>query len=695
VSLVDIDTLRSAVSDAQRARDFLAATLAMVPTPVVVLDDALRVASANDAFYRILRASPAATVGRALRDVEVGLCRARELGGKLGDALERRIPVQDLELECDAADGESRVIFAASARAIPEAAGGSRSLVVAIQDVTALRRSEEERARARSERAQRFINEAGAAMLASSLDYDATLAALARVVVPDLADWCIVDLVEPDGTIWQAAAAHVDPDKEARAKTLGRRFPAGAQPERGVAWVIRTGHPVLHPDVDDLEWLAQALGVEHPEFLRELGARSYLSVPLRGRTGIIGALSLARELPGRRYGSGDVATAEGLGQRAGLAVENARLYLAMRSAVVARDEFLAILSHELRNPLAPLWNALHIMDRADPGGPNWRRAQDIAKRQVGHITRLIDDLLDVTRITHRKIELHRADVDLTDLVRRAVEDHRAVIEGREVRLSVDTSAPRIFVNGDATRLVQVVGNLLQNAAKFTRAGDSVTVSLARAGDTAEIRVRDTGAGIDRAVLRELFQPFTQGKQTLARTEGGLGLGLAFVKGIVELHGGTVGATSEGPGRGSEFTVRLPTVAPPPTVSERVDGDVAPAASRRVLIVDDNRDAAETLAELVRMLGHDAEVAFDGASALDLARRFAPDVVLCDIGLPGMTGYDVARALRELGLRNMKLVAVTGYAQPDDVRRATDAGFDAHLAKPLDVTDIEQVLAHPS
>ena len=296
VSLVDIDALKSALTEVGRARDFAAATLETVPLPVVVLDEALRVASANDAFYEAFRASPAATMGRPLLQLDEGPCGNADLGRRLRDALERGLPFQDLELECDLPeDGHRTVVM--SGRVIPEAPGGSRSLVVAIQDVTERRRVEEDRARARTEEAQRFLNEAGAAMLPESLDHEATLATVAHLVVPRHADWCIIDLVEAGGAIRQAAAAHVDPAKEQRARALRRRFPPEAEPERGVAWVIRTGKPELFPELEDIEWLAGALGAEHPEFLRELGARSYLSVPLRGRKGVIGAMSLVRGLP--------------------------------------------------------------------------------------------------------------------------------------------------------------------------------------------------------------------------------------------------------------------------------------------------------------------------------------------------------------------------------------------------------------
>jgi CheY-like chemotaxis protein len=312
---------------------------------------------------------------------------------------------------------------------------------------------------------------------------------------------------------------------------------------------------------------------------------------------------------------------------------------------------------------------------------------------VLHLTHLVDDLLDATRIAHGKIQLHRSDVDLRELVGRAAEDQRDLVEAHGLALVVERPEGPVVVRGDEVRLLQALANLLHNAAKFTPRGGRVTLSLARADGMAEIRVRDTGAGIDPALLKEMFKPFAQAKQTLARTEGGLGLGLAFVKGLVELHDGTVAAASEGPGKGSEFTVRLP-LAPARTARDGEALGPVPAGNprkrRRVLVVDDNHDAAETLAELVRLLGHDVDVAFDGLSAIAQARRTPPEVVLCDIGLPGMSGYDVAKALRATA-NGVRIIALSGYAQPGDVQKAAAAGFDGHVAKPADPDQLRQLL----
>ena len=363
----------------------------------------------------------------------------------------------------------------------------------------------------------------------------------------------------------------------------------------------------------------------------------------------------------------------------------------LREADRRKDEFLGMLSHELRNPLAPIRNSLYLLERAEPDAAQARRAIRVIDRQTLHLTRLVDDLLDVTRIARGKIQLRRADHNLAALTRRTAEDSRGLLAERGVSLVVDAPQEPVLVNGDETRIAQILGNLLHNSAKFTPRGGEVLVSVTSIGGSARLCVRDTGAGIDPALLSTMFEPFTQATQTLARSEGGLGLGLALVKGLVDLHGGEVGAHSEGPGRGTEITVKLPLVKPTPA---RASGGAAPSrpvVRRRVLVVDDNHDAAESLAQLIQLLGHETDIAYEGATAVEKARANRPDLVLCDIGLPGMDGFAVARELRSSGPEGIRLVAVSGYAQPDDVARATEAGFDAHLAKPADPEKIERLL----
>ncbi|HEX7624089.1 MAG TPA: PAS domain S-box protein [Anaeromyxobacteraceae bacterium] len=352
-----------------------------------------------------------------------------------------------------------------------------------------------------------------------------------------------------------------------------------------------------------------------------------------------------------------------------------------------KSEFLGILSHELRSPLAPIRNSIYLLERAAPGSEQAARAKAVIRRQTEHLTRLVDDLLDVTRISRGKVELHRRHINLRDIVNKTTDDLHSLFDQSGVALRVEHSAHSPWVEADPTRITQVLGNLLQNAAKFTPSGGTVVVSLGATDAHAELRVHDDGVGMEPAQVDQMFEPFAQGRQSLARTQGGLGLGLALVKGLVELHGGRVRARSDGPGRGAEFLVILPLSAAGATASpERAHG--AAPRTRVVLVVEDNADAGDTLAQILASHGHRVHVARDGRSGLALARELRPDVVLCDIGLPDMDGYAVARALRgDDALRSARLIALSGYAQPEDRQRAREAGFDAHVAKPPDPDEL--------
>ena len=370
--------------------------------------------------------------------------------------------------------------------------------------------------------------------------------------------------------------------------------------------------------------------------------------------------------------------------------ERRRAEEALRDADRRKSEFLAILSHELRNPLAPIQNAFNVLERADPTSEQAARARTVIGRQVRHLTRLVDDLLDVTRISRGKVQLVRVRTDLEEVVRRTVEDHRSMFVKREVSLELREPHGAAYVDGDAARLSQVVANLLLNAAKFTDPGGHVVVSVEREGPHALVRVKDDGAGIAPDMADVLFEPFMQADQTLDRSRGGLGLGLALVKGVVELHGGSVHARSNGVGTGAEFVVSLPAAADPAQETSRPDEPRA-SAPRRVLVVEDNEDSAATLRDLLELEGHEILVALDGQRGLDTALATRPDVVLCDLGLPGFDGYEVARRLRAAG-SDAVLVALTGYAAPEDAERARESGFDHHLAKPPDLAKLARIIA---
>lgn len=357
-----------------------------------------------------------------------------------------------------------------------------------------------------------------------------------------------------------------------------------------------------------------------------------------------------------------------------------------------KDEFLAMLGHELRNPLAPIRTALHILDMPQAGPDAITRAKGVLHRQVEHLVRLVDDLLDVSRIVLRRIELRKEPSDLRDIVRHAVETAESVIEARGHTLAIHAAADSIVVVADAVRLAQAITNLLVNAANHSEQPGSIHLTVTRDDRMVRIAVRDWGVGIPPELLPNIFDLFVQGERSLARSQGGLGIGLTLVKGIAELHGGSVSASSDGPGTGSEFVIRIP-AADEPTVRTAVPPAPPPNGARRhVLIVDDNVDAAESITLMLRLNGHRVDVAHDGFAAVEIATRQRPDVILLDIGLPGRDGYEVARLLRaDEGLAQTKIVALTGYGQREDQRRARDAGMDLHLTKPVDPLMLERVL----
>ena len=366
---------------------------------------------------------------------------------------------------------------------------------------------------------------------------------------------------------------------------------------------------------------------------------------------------------------------------------------ALREANQRKDVFLAVLSHELRNPLAPIKNSLYVLERAEPDAEAAHRARTIIERQVAHLARLVDNLVDVSRMTQGKIHLQREQVDLAALVRGAIEDHRTSFEANGVRLEARIESARCPVFANPARLVQALTNVLGNARKFTPHGGTVTVTLRCEGERAALSVRDTGMGIPPDMLAHVFEPFAQGPQASDRARGGLGLGLAMVKGLVELHGGVVGIHSEGPGRGTEVKLWLPLHAEGRAPAGAAE--VAPIAGRRILVIDDNADSAETLRDALAFSGHDVRTALDGPSGLAMARDFRPEIVICDIGLPQMDGCDVARAFRaDEALRGARLVALSGYAQPEDRRRAFEAGFNEYVVKPPSFELLERLVTEP-
>jgi PAS domain S-box-containing protein len=551
-------------------------------------------------------------------------------------------------------------------------------------------------ARKRQEAALRFLAEASKE-LGELLDVPSTLQRVAGLAVPQFADWCAVDVLEADGSLQRVAVAHTDPSKVDLAWELHRRYPPDPAAPQGVWNVVRTGKSEIAPEISDGLLAATVKDPERLRIARELGLRSYMGVPLAVRSRVLGALTFVATESGRRFDDRDLAVAEDLAQRAAVAIENARLYEAVREAARRKDEFLATLAHELRNPLAPIRNSAALLGRVAGGPGTVGQAREVIERQVTHLARLVDELLDASRIASGKVQLHGERLDLAGVVRSAAEDHRQELGAAGLTLEVDVPASPVWVEGDAVRLTQAMSNLLYNALKFTDRGGRVDVRLTAdaAAGRAKVSVRDTGVGMDPEMIGRLFETFSQADQSLDRSKGGLGLGLALVRGLVRLHGGDVRASSGGLGRGSEFTFWLPT-APAPEgqpAGANAAGASGAAASGHILIIEDNRDAADSLRMLLELSGgHAVSVAYTGDEGLEQARASRPEIVLCDLGLPGLSGFEVARALRaDPATARIVLVAVTGYGRDEDRRKAREAGFDDLLVKPVEPAALERAV----
>jgi signal transduction histidine kinase len=360
----------------------------------------------------------------------------------------------------------------------------------------------------------------------------------------------------------------------------------------------------------------------------------------------------------------------------------------LRDADRRKDEFLAMLAHELRNPLAPIRNAGELLARMLPDDSQVQTVAAIVRRQSTHLSRMVDDLLDVSRITQGRINLQHEPISLASVIAEALESVEPLMRENRHQVSVAGARGTVYVNGDHARLVQCVVNILTNASKYTDTGGEIRVEMHSDGAQAVITVTDNGVGIPAELLPQIFDLFVQSNRSLDRSQGGLGIGLSVVRRLVEMHGGRVSAASDGPGRGARFQMFLPTTDPPREMREEQSEQTA--ARRRILIVDDNVDSADSLAMILNLCGHVAEPVYGAAEALERAAALDPEVVLLDIGLPGMDGYEVARLLRKRG-SSARLVALTGYGQPEDVRRAEDAGFDTHLVKPVALQHLLQDL----
>lgn len=578
----------------------------------------------------------------------------------------------------------------------------------------------ERRARTEAEAAQRraaFLAESST-VLSSSLDYQTTVANVARMVVPDLADWCRVDLLDEKGAIRRLAVAHADPSKVEWADELGRRYPTDPDSPRGVPHVLRTGESELYTDIPD-EMLAHAAkDAEHLRIMREVGFTSAMIVPLNAHGRTVGAISLISTESGRRYGPEDLAFAEELARRCALAIDNARLYGEAQSARAAaeqanrtKDEFLATLSHELRTPLTSILGWARMLTTTHLDAENTARALESIERNARAQGRLIDDILDVSRIITGKLRLDVRPVDLASVIEGAVESVRPAAEAKRIRLQrVLDTGPQV-VSGDPERLQQVVWNLLSNAVKFTPKGGRVQVRLERINSHVEIVVSDTGRGINADVLPHVFERFLQADSSTTREHGGLGLGLAIVRHLAELHGGSVRAESAGEGQGATFTVDLPLmiVRPSQPAVARDEERVHPTADTgerlvcppeleglHILFVDDEEDARALLTAILESCGARVTAVGSAQEALDALGREKFDVLLSDIGMPGEDGYWLIKRVRKLPPERggqIRAAALTAYARAKDRLRVLRAGYQMHVPKPVEPAELAAVVAN--
>lgn len=551
---------------------------------------------------------------------------------------------------------------------------------------------EAEQARARLQ----LLADAGARIAQAKLDLAQVMDAVTQEVTrAGFAHFCAVTLREHAAdTLSLVALHHVDPKQRNSLERMLRTLPARVG-EGIMGRVVETGKAVR---VGTREEALRRFMPAHQAYLRGRLPSTLIAVPLRASGEIIGALVTSRDFPSAPFSADDGQLVQELADRAALSIENALLYKRAQrereraeAASRAKDEFLAMLGHELRNPLSPILTAVHLMRLR--GGDLLAKERTIIERQVHHMVRLVDDLLDVSRITRGKIELRRAPIELVQIVANAVEIASPLLEERRHRLITAVPNVGLVVSADAPRLAQVVANLLTNAAKYTPAGGTVEIKAWIEHDNAILSVRDNGVGIEPDLLPRIFDLFAQGAQASDRAQGGLGLGLTIARNLTEMHDGKLRAMSDGREKGAEFILELPLASPSPARVLDTCPTVAPGADpgRRILVVDDNADAADSLREALQLLGHTTHVAYDGPSALEAAEEFRPDLALLDIGLPVMDGYEVGQRLRSACGLHVKLVALTGYGQPSDRRRSAEAGFDGHLVKPVDFERLQSLI----
>ncbi len=764
--LSDIDSLKRSQEEIGAARDYAEDIIETVREPLLVLDQELRVASANHAFYDTFRVSPSETVGRFIHELGERQWDIPRLRKRLAEILPQNTSVEEFLVEHDFEQLGRRSMLL-NARKVVDSQQKTERILLAIDDITDRKRAEAA-VRASEARYRQLFESAKDGILI--LDVDTATITEANPFIAELLDYPHADLLGKE--LWEiglfkdkkaskAAVRELQARRYLRYDDLPLETQSGRQIDVEMVSNIygESDHPVIQCNIRDITERKRLQDSEHEGQLRlefVLGSMpqkiftaepngdvdyfnpqwtEFTGLPFEqikgwgwkvfihphdldetlrrwkqcvdtGQTFVLEhrfrradgeyRWHLSRALP-LRDAAGEIVMWAGSNTDIHEQLETAntlRQYTAdLSEADRRKNEFLAMLAHELRNPLAPIRNALQIMRLTGSKPEVVGSASTMLERQVGQMVRLVDDLLDVSRITRGKIELRKAPVELASVVYQAVEAARPLSDSMNHELTVTLPPEPVYLDADPTRLAQIVGNLLNNASKFSRKRGRIWLTVEQDGAQAVLRVRDLGIGIAADQLPHIFDMFVQADTSLERAIGGLGIGLTLVKNLVEMHGGTVEARSDGADRGSEFIVRLPMVAEiPASALQQTPSAPAITTTCRILVVDDNRDSAESLVMLLTLAGNEMRAAYDGLEAVEAAATFKPDVVLLDIGLPKLNGYEVARRIRQQPEgKNMRLVALTGWGQDEDRQKSKEAGFDAHLVKPVDHAALQTLL----
>jgi len=572
---------------------------------------------------------------------------------------------------------ENHVWLSVSCLRILSDDGTLRNVVTTIANIT--------RRKSREDKLRFMID--SARILSLTSDLKKKLTEKAKLTVPSLADWCAIDLIA-DKSTERVAVVHQDPKMMQYISDFEKKYPTDPKRPGSVYNVIREQKGLFTPIITDEMLQAGALSPEHLEDIRKLQLKSHMIVPISARGRGLGAMTLAFAESGRVYTDEDFQFFNEFCSNLGVLLDNDRLYDEIRNRDAAKDLFLASLSHELRNPLAPIKSALELLKiREVPA--EIREELDIIEHQFDHMARLLNDLLDVTRFTHSKISVTRHPADLCLLVERALKSMEALAQSADIDLHFNCPRTPIMVSVDETRLEQAITNLMNNAIKFTPAGGSIWVDVETGASCALIRVRDNGAGIHKDDLPNIFNLYYQGDHTRDQANSGLGIGLLLVQKIADLHDGSIEARSDGLGLGSEFIIRIPTIASDENQSKSLPLEKIGSVGKKVLIVDDNMQAADSLAKLLNKTGARADAVYSGEETLkkDLSTY---DFILLDVGMPHMNGYELVTRLRSNGI-TIPIVALTGYGMSDDKDKAIAAGFTAHLTKPIGLKEIRLAL----